>query len=211
MDDANKMARAGRTESGRGGTIALRCAGCGANLEIDSDVETLTCGYCRTPQEVVRRGGIVALKKLGDAISKVQRGTDRTAAELAIPRLEREILQVEALRTQKLAAPIQVPLRKRYANAVIATAAASGVAFFVMLSMVTNGATEGFFLKLAWAVWLFGMIGGALGFVVLRGLRRGDRAKKKAERDRDINADAAEDNARLQADLAAARAVVSGR
>lgn len=211
MDDANNMARAGLIEPGRGGTMALRCAGCGANLEIDFEVESLTCGYCRTPQEVVRRGGIVALKKLSDAISRVQRGTDRTAAELAIPRLEREILQVESLRTQKLATPIQVPLRKRLANAVIATAAASGVAFFAMLFMVSNGATEGFFLKLAWGVWLLGMVGFALGFVVLRALRRGDRTKAKALRDRNINEDAAEDKAKLQADLAAARAVVSGR
>ena len=38
-----------------------------------------------------RRGGTVALKALTEAINKVQIGTDKTAAELAISRLEKEL------------------------------------------------------------------------------------------------------------------------
>ena len=39
---------------------------------------------------VQRRGGTVSLKAVTDAISKVQTGTDKTAAELALTRLDLE-------------------------------------------------------------------------------------------------------------------------
>jgi F0F1-type ATP synthase assembly protein I/DNA-directed RNA polymerase subunit RPC12/RpoP len=72
-------------------TITLKCVSCGSNLEITGDMENFACGYCGTQQRVERRGGTVALKPLTDAIAKVQVGTDKTAAELAIRRYQDEI------------------------------------------------------------------------------------------------------------------------
>jgi hypothetical protein len=43
---------------------------------------------------VQRRSGTVALKMVENAIKKVQTGTDKTAAELAIVRYERELQQL---------------------------------------------------------------------------------------------------------------------
>lgn len=43
---------------------------------------------------VERRGGTVALRLVVDAVARVQVGTDRTAAELALVRLEKEIASV---------------------------------------------------------------------------------------------------------------------
>ncbi len=43
---------------------------------------------------VVRRGGTVALKAVSEAIKKVQIGTEKTAAELAIVRYEKELQDV---------------------------------------------------------------------------------------------------------------------
>lgn len=75
-------------------TIILKCSNCGGNLEITSDITTFACGYCGLSQIVERAGGIISLKALTDAISKVQIGTDKTAAELAIKRLKEELNEV---------------------------------------------------------------------------------------------------------------------
>jgi hypothetical protein len=191
--------------------LALRCAGCGANLEVEPDVDHLTCGYCRTPQEVVRRGGAVCLQKLEDAIALVQRGTDKTAAELAIPRLERELLEVDADRKRQIATQIRVPDRTKLANAVIAMMIVSAVGFFSMIALMNKDVTSGFLIHFAWVVWLAGLVGSAGGWVFLRVLRRGDRGKAKAQRDAEINEAAASEIRRIREALASARAVVGAR
>lgn len=72
-------------------TINLKCTNCGANLEITSDMNLFACGYCGSQQLVERKGGTISLKKVTEAIEKVQVGTDKTAAELAIRRLSDEL------------------------------------------------------------------------------------------------------------------------
>jgi ribosomal protein S27AE len=74
--------------------INLNCANCGAKLDVHDDMERFACGYCGTEMIVQRRGGTVTLKALTAAISKVQIGTDKTAAELAIARHEKEMAQL---------------------------------------------------------------------------------------------------------------------
>lgn len=76
--------------------LKLSCVNCGAPLEIGADLATFACGYCGTQQQVERKGGIVALRRVEAAIQQVQRGTDRTAAELALARLAKEIAEAEA-------------------------------------------------------------------------------------------------------------------
>jgi ethanolamine utilization microcompartment shell protein EutS len=191
--------------------MALRCAGCGTNLEVEPDVDHLTCGYCCTQQEVIRRGGVVRLQKLEHAIALVQRGTDKTAAELAIPRLERELLEVDADRNRQIATPIRVPDRTKLANAVITMMAVSVVAFFSMIALMNKDVTSGFLIRFAWVVWLAGLVGSAGGWVFLRVLRRGDRDKAKALRNAEINEEATSEARRIREALAAARAVVGAR
>jgi hypothetical protein len=70
--------------------LRLACVSCGASLEITADLDQFACGYCGSQQRVERSGGTVALKKIEVAIRAVQRGTDLTAAELALPRLAKE-------------------------------------------------------------------------------------------------------------------------
>lgn len=72
--------------------VTLKCSSCGANLEITPEMEVFACGHCGTQQVVKRAGGTVSLKVLSDAIGKVQAGTDKTAAELAIKRLKEELV-----------------------------------------------------------------------------------------------------------------------
>lgn len=71
--------------------LKLGCVNCGAPLEISGDMDVFACGYCGTQQKVQRRGGTVSLRRMEAAIHAIQRGTDRTAAELAMPRLTSEL------------------------------------------------------------------------------------------------------------------------
>ncbi len=85
--------------------ISLRCSGCGAKLDVYDDMDRFTCRYCETEMVVQRRGGTVALKTVTDAIREVRMGTDKTAAELAITRYEKDLgelyAQAEVLDGQK--------------------------------------------------------------------------------------------------------------
>ena len=76
--------------------INLTCANCGGKLEVYDDMEHFACGYCGSEMLVQRRGGTVILKAVTEAIHKVQIGTDKTAAELAIVRLNKELEELKA-------------------------------------------------------------------------------------------------------------------
>jgi ribosomal protein S27E len=76
--------------------ISLRCQNCGGKLDVYDDMERFACGHCGTEMIVQRRGGTIALKSVAEAIQKVQVGTDKTAAELAIARYDAELKQLEA-------------------------------------------------------------------------------------------------------------------
>jgi len=78
------------------GTVPLKCSSCGAALQIAPDVEGFSCSYCGGQQIVLRRGGTIALKLVGESVARVQRGTDRTAAELAVRRLKDDLLSLDS-------------------------------------------------------------------------------------------------------------------
>lgn len=84
--------------------LSLKCQNCNGVLEISPEMTSFACGYCGVSQIVERKGGTVSLKLVTDAISKVQIGTDKTAAELAIQRLkgEMQIVNTEFLRRDSL-------------------------------------------------------------------------------------------------------------
>jgi predicted RNA-binding Zn-ribbon protein involved in translation (DUF1610 family) len=80
--------------------ITLTCPSCGGKLEITNEIDRFACGYCGVEHIVNRGGGIVSLKPVLESLQDVKIGVDRTAAELAIPRLESEISELTArLRT----------------------------------------------------------------------------------------------------------------
>ena len=70
--------------------ITLACPSCGAKLEITNDLGRFACSHCGQEHMVRRGGGIVSLSPVVGAIHQVQKGVDRTAAELALQRLPRE-------------------------------------------------------------------------------------------------------------------------
>lgn len=84
--------------------ISLKCSSCGAKLDVYPDMDRFACGYCGTELIAQRRGGTVALKAVTEAIKQVQIGTDKTAAELAIARYEKDLraIQVEIAETREI-------------------------------------------------------------------------------------------------------------
>ncbi len=84
--------------------ITLSCPTCGAKLEITKDLERFACSHCGQEHIIRRGGGIVSLAPVIGAIGKIQSGVDRTAAELALVRLPREIAELQGGRDRFSAA-----------------------------------------------------------------------------------------------------------
>ena len=76
--------------------ITLSCPSCGAKLEITQDIDRFACSNCGREHIVKRSGGIVSLSPVVDAIKQVGIGVDKTAAELAIVRLQKEITDLQS-------------------------------------------------------------------------------------------------------------------
>lgn len=132
--------------------LKLSCASCLAPLEIGEDLERFTCSYCGAAQIIERSGGALATRKIETVLQAVQRGTDRTAAELAIPRLTRELAEAQSARADILATA-----RKSGDRAMRARRKAALITFCVMfflgpLAMAGMGVAMGTFLALIWSV-----------------------------------------------------------
>jgi len=84
--------------------IKLTCPACGAKLELTEDIERFACSYCGNEHIVIRRGGLVTLKPVVEQLEGVRVATDKTASELALVRLEKEIEEAKG-RLDKLQSP----------------------------------------------------------------------------------------------------------
>lgn len=73
--------------------IRLSCPSCGGALDINSNLDKFACAYCGTALSAVRRGGTVSLNT--EILDDVRIGTNRTAAELALTRLEKELKKLD--------------------------------------------------------------------------------------------------------------------
>ena len=78
--------------------VTLSCPSCGGKLEITNDVERFACAHCGREHLVKRSGGMVSLSPVVDALNRVGVGVDKTAAELAIVRLQKEIYALQVAR-----------------------------------------------------------------------------------------------------------------
>jgi DNA-directed RNA polymerase subunit RPC12/RpoP len=143
--------------------INLNCANCGAKLDVYEDMERFACGYCGTQLFVQRRGGTVALKAVTDAIKKVQIGTDKTAAELALARLGHESIALSE-ELKKLAdaksADAEGRTKAGFLSVIFAGMGALllfmgflGGGFFASLGFAFGLALSGFSLFCLYALW----------------------------------------------------------
>ena len=75
--------------------VTLSCPTCGGQLQITKDLERFACGHCGNEHVVRRGGGIVTLSPVVEGLKRIERGTDRVAAELALKRLSEELRESE--------------------------------------------------------------------------------------------------------------------
>lgn len=136
--------------------LKLSCASCSAPLEIGEGLERFACSYCGTEQIVERSGGVVWLRKVEAAIKAVQSGTDRTAAELALVRLHRELEEAKENKAELIRAADAKLSRardERKAHTLIIFAIALFVLPFIIA--LVNSKPNGFSVL----VWLAGTFG----------------------------------------------------
>ena len=88
--------------------VTLSCPSCGGKLNITNDIERFACGHCGREHVVKRAGGIVSLSPFIEALKKVEVGVDKTASELAINRLQREIDELRSQRTALIASSLKL-------------------------------------------------------------------------------------------------------
>ena len=139
--------------------VSLTCPSCGSRLQVTPDLERFACGYCGNELVVRRGGGIVALQPVMESLGRLESGlglvergiqhvgigVDTTASELAIQRLDKEIVQVRQWMGQT---PASYP---RGAIA-LSTLGAIGV-----LSTLSSGNTEGGAV-IAWIILIVGFV-----------------------------------------------------
>lgn len=75
--------------------IALNCPSCGGKCGIGASLTTFACAYCGANLAVERGEGTISLHVITETLTRIQSGTDRTAAELAISRLQKELYAAE--------------------------------------------------------------------------------------------------------------------
>ena len=78
--------------------ITLTCPSCGGKLESTQDIDRFVCSHCGKEHLVKRRRGVVSLLHRVE----VEVGVDKTATELAIVQLQKEIGELQAKRTSLL-------------------------------------------------------------------------------------------------------------
>ena len=95
--------------------ITMSCPSCGGKLQITNDIERFACAYCGTEQIVKRTGGVISLvpvieeikatrkaaEQSVEEVKGVRKGTDKTSAELALARIDKEYANLSAIKVNE--------------------------------------------------------------------------------------------------------------
>lgn len=71
--------------------FTLSCPTCGSKLQIGNDLQRFACAFCGNEHIINREGGTISLFPVLESVERIQAGVDRTAIELTIARLERDV------------------------------------------------------------------------------------------------------------------------
>ncbi|MCL4561888.1 MAG: hypothetical protein M1281_14925 [Chloroflexi bacterium] len=75
--------------------IPLTCPSCGGKLQITDDCDRFFCEYCGIEHLAKRSGGAISLIPVVRELKGIRTNTAQMASEMAIPRVEAEIRQLE--------------------------------------------------------------------------------------------------------------------
>ncbi len=134
--------------------INLTCPKCGGKLQITSDIDRFSCGYCGNELILQRSGGAITVAPVVDGLKRVQAGTDKTASELAIVRLEGEISKLSQQRNS-------IPVNSSYM--VLLFILITGM---FLLAWVFEGMAAGFGNVTAWVLFLAGIGFGFIAYFI---------------------------------------------
>lgn len=143
--------------------ISLTCPSCGGKLQITSDIERFACANCGNEHLVKRSGGIISLQPVLQKLNEVQASAEKTASELAIPRIERELGRLHQQKRQ-----IEMSASQSASPYLII---GSGVAIIALLITVFTSFQNGLANVFCVSIWLVEII----GFAVL--VRRSEKLK----------------------------------
>jgi hypothetical protein len=76
--------------------LTLTCPTCGAKLAVTDQIHLLACRSCGNEFMVHRNMGAIYLAPIAQDVKQIRVGVDKTAAELAVARLTKEIEQLNA-------------------------------------------------------------------------------------------------------------------
>lgn len=74
--------------------LALTCLQCGGKLQIRDDKTEFTCPYCGTPHIYNSDQGMFFMSKIEKSLKNVEKGVDKTAAELGLKRLHEVLIRM---------------------------------------------------------------------------------------------------------------------
>ena len=74
--------------------LTLTCPTCGAKLKVTDQIHLLLCRNCGNEHMVIRDHGTMYLAPLAQDVRQIRVGVDKTAAELAVVRLTKEVAEL---------------------------------------------------------------------------------------------------------------------
>lgn len=104
--------------------ISLSCPSCGGKLQIKSGMERFACGYCGNEHMVINQGGALYLAPVAETLHNIRTGTDKTASELAIVRVKKEIDEIETFKKRimsTISAVFNDPIKFRDVKKILAS------------------------------------------------------------------------------------------
>jgi predicted RNA-binding Zn-ribbon protein involved in translation (DUF1610 family) len=106
--------------------ITLTCPSCGGKLKVTDQIHLLACRNCGNEHMVHRDAGMIYLAPLTQDVRHIRIGVDKTAAELAVVRLSKELVELNgrlAAIRERPASDWQPPLKKEKIAPIVAVVA----------------------------------------------------------------------------------------
>jgi hypothetical protein len=76
--------------------ITLTCPTCGAKLKVTDQIHLLACRNCGNEHMVIRNVDAIYLAPMAQDVRGIRVGVDKTAAELAVARLTKEVAELDS-------------------------------------------------------------------------------------------------------------------
>jgi predicted RNA-binding Zn-ribbon protein involved in translation (DUF1610 family) len=137
--------------------ITLTCPSCGAKLKVTDQIHLLVCRNCGNEHMVVRDMSSIYLAPIAQDVRGIRVGVDKTAAELAVARLSREIdlLETELAQAETSKPDEWIPASdaEKFFNKAIPVTGA-----LAFLGLITSSPGFALFMGIAFLISIFATV-----------------------------------------------------